>query len=130
MIKDVSELDVYQRALKALHLIYQLAKQIPPSHVKLRNQLTSAAESIPANLAEGFAKRKSAQEFKRFLHIALGSSDEVITHARTAHILSQYHHTLNPNLIDKVEFTYKIISKQINTLHKNWIDYQVKTIKE
>ncbi|MBI3558935.1 four helix bundle protein [Candidatus Gottesmanbacteria bacterium] len=45
-------------------------------------QMKRAGKSIPANIAEGFAKRKSEAEFKRFLKIAIGSSDEVISHLR------------------------------------------------
>ena len=58
MIYDVTDLDVYNRAVKALKLIYNLEKQIPNSHFKLRVQLTSAAEGIPAHLAEGRGERQ------------------------------------------------------------------------
>lgn len=62
MIYDVTDLDVYNRSLKALNLIYKLEKQIPKSHYKLAIQLTSPAEGIPAHIAEGFAKRRSIED--------------------------------------------------------------------
>ena len=57
-------------------------------HSKLRGQLTNSAKSIAPQIAEGFAKRKSQKEFKRYLEIALGSSDEVITHLREIKIIN------------------------------------------
>ena len=44
----------------------------------ITNQLRRAALSIPLNIAEGYAKRESQEEFKRFLMMALGSSNEVL----------------------------------------------------
>ena len=126
MIRDVTDLDVYNRALKALETVYQLSKQIPQSHFKLRSQIDSAAEGVHAQIAEGFAKRRSAKEFKRFLEISMGSSDEVITHARSIEILAIHYPKIDKDLCEKVIAEYKIISKQINRLRNNWIDYQSK----
>ena len=128
MIYDVTDLDVYNRAIKALNLVYQLEKQIPQSHFKLRIQFTSAAEGIPAHIAEGFAKRRSDKEWKRYLEIAMGSSDETITQTRAVQILAGYIRGIDLNLCDSVIAEYKIISKQINRLRNNWIDYNKKTI--
>ena len=36
-----------------------------------------ASTSIPLNIAEGYAKRESQVEFKRFLMIAIGSANEM-----------------------------------------------------
>jgi four helix bundle protein len=44
--------------------------------VELARQLRRAARSVPANLAEGWAKRNSAQEFRRYLQMAVGSCHE------------------------------------------------------
>ena len=123
MIYDVTDLDVYNRALSALNLVYQLEKQIPNSHFKLRNQLTSAAEGIPAHIAEGFAKRRSIKEWQRYLDIAMGSSDETITQARSIKILADHVPRISKELCNKVIDEYKIISKQLNRLKNNWIDY-------
>jgi four helix bundle protein len=62
MIYDVMDLQVYKRALEVLDLVYQLEKQIPRSLYKLASQFTSAAEGVPAQIAEGFVKRRSGKE--------------------------------------------------------------------
>ena len=126
MINDVTDLDVYNRSLASLHLVYKLEKQIPNSHAKLRIQFTSSAEGIPAHIAEGFAKRRSDKEWKRFLDIGMGSSDETITHIRAVKILANYLPGIDLQLCDEVIDTYKIISKQLNNLRKKWIDYNKK----
>ncbi len=124
MIYDVTDLDVYNRSLSALDLVYELEKQIPRSHYKLAIQLTSAAEGIPAHIAEGFAKRRSGKEWKRYLEIGLASSDETITQARVVKILAKHVPALDAKLCDKVITEYKIISKQLNSLRNKWVDYK------
>ncbi len=126
MIYDVTDLDVYNRALKALNLVYNLEKQIPKSHFKLAVQITSSAEGIPAHITEGFGKRRSDKEWKRFLEIGMGSSDETITHARSVQILAKHLPGIDNGLCEQVIAEYKIISKQINKLRNNWIDYNTK----
>jgi len=54
-----------------------------------RNQLLSAAQSIAANIAEGFL-RNSPGDFKRFLNIALGSLGEAEVRLRDGIRLSYF----------------------------------------
>lgn len=123
-IYDVTDLDVYNRSLKALKLVYQLANQIPESHLRLRSQIINSAESIPPLIAEGFAKRRSVKEFKRFLEMAMGSSDETITHDREIMILAETFKRLNNQLCQCVIDEYKIISKQLNNMIKKWTNFR------
>lgn len=116
MIKDVTDLEVYKEALRLLPRLYELLDRLPLSEHDLRVQAKRAAKSIPANIAEGFAKRFSEKEFKRYLMIALGSSDEVITHLRTLAIVKPVF-AYNANILLE---DFKTLSKRINTLHKNW----------
>jgi four helix bundle protein len=76
----------------------------------------SAAKSVAANIAEGFTKRSSEKEFKRFLKISIGSSDEVVTHLRTIYFAVP---RLQPNMKELAE-EYKILSKRLNKLHSIW----------
>jgi four helix bundle protein len=120
---DVTELRVYQRALNILPSIHKLALQLPREYRSLMMQIIASAQSIPPLLAEGFAKRLSLKEFKRFARMALGSSDETITHAREIYIISKVHFLIDKNLCIQIGKEYKIISKQLNSLIKNWRDY-------
>ena len=73
------ELKVYQRSYKAAKAIYEMTVNFPQEErYGITNQLRRASLSIPLNIAEGYAKRESQEEFKRFLMMALGSSNEVL----------------------------------------------------
>jgi len=117
MILDVTDLDVYCESLSLLEKIYDLTSKLPRSEYDLVLQLRRAAKSIAPNISEGFAKRSSEKEFKRFLAIALGSSDEVITHLREVTIVCKHLHAISQSLQDE----YKYLSKRINALKTNWI---------
>ena len=111
-MQDVTQLQIYKRALELLPLVYEVASSLPKSEFELKSQLCDAAKSISAHIAEGYAKKNSQAEFKRFLYMALGSSDETITHLRQINILKFD----VKNLCDELMERYKVESKQINAL--------------
>ena len=113
-VMDVSELRIYKDALEYLPQIYQLAKQLPRSEFELRSQLCNSAKAISAQIAEGFAKKDSQVEFKRFLLMALGSSDETITHLRQIQVLK--FENVDLELCAFLVDIYQAESKQINSL--------------
>src|SRR5262249_1947730 len=54
-----------------------LTRMFPKSEqYELGRQVRASARSIPANIAEGWAKRHSPAEFRRHLQIAIGSCEE------------------------------------------------------
>ena len=116
MIKDITDLGVYNESLQLIAEVYIICNKISYTELALKDQIKRSAYSVPANLAEGFAKRWSDKEFRRYILISLASSDETISHLRTLIIVC-------PNLQPKVMVLlnkYKELSKRINTLHKNW----------
>ncbi len=116
MIQDVTDLNVYNEANRLLPELYKLLKELPRSEIDLEWQIKRAAKSITANIAEGFGKRHFGKEFRRYLLNALGSSDEVISHLRTFALIQ-------PDKADKINLflsEYKLLSKRINALHKQW----------
>ena len=114
MNKDVSSLVIYQRALNLLPPTYKLANLLPKDEFRLKSQLCNAAKSISAQIAEGFAKKDSQIEFKRFLLMALGSCDETVTHIRQIKILK--FPNIKQETCDALIIHYVTESKQINSL--------------
>jgi four helix bundle protein len=73
------ELIVWQKAMALTREVYRPAPLLPREETNsMRSQLTRAAVSIPANIAEGWA-RESGRETSQFLAIAHGSLAETET---------------------------------------------------
>ncbi|OGH47792.1 MAG: hypothetical protein A3A51_03730 [Candidatus Levybacteria bacterium RIFCSPLOWO2_01_FULL_39_10] len=123
MIKDVTDLEVYRLSLELLDPLYKLATLLPPDHRRLKYQMTEAGEKIPPIIAEWFGKKRSPREFCRFLSMALGSSDEVITHIREVKIVARRYARIKEEQCDKLIGGYKILSKKLNKLLSSWQRY-------
>lgn len=124
VIRDVEDLRVYKQSLEALRQVYELVGLLPRTSERLAKQISASAESIPALIAEGFGKRRSPKEFKRFLEMAMGSSDETITHSKVIKILSEKFPRIPKELCMNLELEYRSISKQINKLISIWSDFR------
>ena len=89
---DFKKLDVWQKAHALALCIDRTRKTIRSSdYTSLRNQIFTAALSIPANIAEG-RRKTSEKEFARFLGIAVASASELESHlifARDANPISE-----------------------------------------
>ena len=78
MIKRYEDLEVYRRAYASSLEVHKLSLTLPKmEQYELASQLRRATKSIPMNIAEGYGKKASVAEFKRYLKIARGSNDEV-----------------------------------------------------
>ena len=110
-VKDVTDLRIYRQSMELLPLLYELSRQIPERD--LRDQLQGAGRSIAPLIAEGFAKKPSTKEFKRFLTMALGSSDEVQTHLSQTSLIYKLG-------TEELIAQYKALSKQIHTTITVW----------
>ncbi len=80
------------------------------------DQIRRASKSICANIAEGFVKqKKSKAEFKRFLQMALGSSNEMLVWILYCKELSY----VSEEDARRWYNEYLSICKMLNTLHGN-----------
>jgi len=77
-IRHYKDLLVYNQSFRAALKISKATKSFPQSEqFELARQMRAAARSIPANIAEGWARRQSPAEFRRFLQMAIGSCEEM-----------------------------------------------------
>jgi len=120
MIRDVTDLEIYNLSLELLRPLYKLVNLLPQNHRRLRYQVSEAGEKIAPQIAEGFGKKRSPREFCRFLSMALGSSDEVITHIREIKIVAENYTRINLKDCDYLIDQYKILSKKLNKLISSW----------
>lgn len=72
------QLDIWRRGLTLSAELHRHARSVRPawSDRSLLDQITRAATSVPANVAEG-ALRGTNREFARFLSIAMASAAEL-----------------------------------------------------
>ena len=108
-IVSVRDLRIYSLANELLPQIYEI--QTP--EIDLNRQLKRAARSIAANISEGYARKDSSKEFKRFLRIALGSSDEVQTHLEQIQLIYKI------DTHEAIE-SFRDLSRQINKTIQVW----------
>jgi four helix bundle protein len=83
-MQDYEKLIVWQHAHRVAADVQQATMKIArQDNAGLISQMRRAAQSVPANIAEG-ASKESAREFARFLQIAAGSAAELHYHLRFA----------------------------------------------
>jgi len=72
------KLIVWQKAMQLFELVWNIAFHEARIDFKLRSQLADAAQSVSANISEGYGRR-SINEYIQFLYYALGSLAETMT---------------------------------------------------
>jgi four helix bundle protein len=110
--RNYRELIVWQDAIKIAKVVYQLTGKFPKQETyALADQLRRAVVSVPSNIAEGQA-RKSPGDFRRFLHIALGSLAEVDTQL----VLAQEFWYLSKEDVDPMDEQIQNLRKKLYAL--------------
>lgn len=117
MIKTFRDLEVYQEAYQLMLTVHQAVKKLPVyERNDLASQMRRASKSCPANIAEGWAKRRFEKEFKRHLDSAIGSANEMEVHIETARDLGYWGKDFCETLLTK----YKHLGGKLTNLQKNW----------
>ena len=84
---NFQELKIWQKSMDITEQTYRLSAEFPKEEkYGLTSQIRRSAVSIPSNIAEG-AGRNTDGEFKNFLVIASGSSNELFTQLILSHRL-------------------------------------------
>src|SRR6185312_16649533 len=82
------KLEVWQRGMDLFAMAFRLSAGV--SDFKLKSQFRDAAQSVSANIGEGYGRR-SLPEYLQYLYIAKGSLSETLTRAigfRTVEVVS------------------------------------------
>ena len=117
VVASYKDLRIYQRSYELALQIHKITTKFPAQErQELGNQLRRAATSVPINIAEGYGRKRSPEDFKRFLVIALGSNNEVnviLDLVRDLGYLQEDHHK-------KLAQENTDIGKGINKLIQVW----------
>ena len=118
-VESFEDLEVFQRAYRISLEVHRKSLEFPAIEQRaLGDQARRASKSICANVAEGFAKQgSSAAEFKRYLLMATGSSDEMRVWARYCRDLGYIDEPTWQRWRDE----YHEIAKMLQGLSRNWL---------
>jgi four helix bundle protein len=113
-VVSFEDLEVFQRAYRLSLEVHRKSLDMPKIEQQaLGDQVRRASKSICSNLAEGYGRQKQSKaEFKRFVWMAVGSSDEMRVWARYALDLGYIDEQTWRNWRDE----YQVISKQLQVL--------------
>jgi len=120
-VRSFRDLEVFERSRALQVPIYKLAEGFPDfEKYDLADQMRRACKSVPTNIAEGYAKRDSVKEFKRYLRVAMASANEMEVHLETARDLGY----VTPELCARYVAEYQVIGKQLHRLIENWKSFK------
>jgi four helix bundle protein len=81
VFQTYKDLEIYRLSHELAIEIHKVSLSLPKfEFYEEGSQVRRAAKSIPANIAEGFGRRRYKNEFIRFLTFALASCDETKEH--------------------------------------------------
>lgn len=112
---NFQNLKIWQKAMDVAEQTYLISSEFPKEEkYGLRSQIRRSAVSIPSNIAEG-AGRNTDGEFRNFLGIASGSSNELFTQLILSHRLNlisedKIQHLIK-DLIEVQKMNYTFIQK-------------------
>jgi four helix bundle protein len=114
--RSYRDLVVWQDSIQLAKAIYKLAENFPKHETyALADQIRRAVVSVPSNIAEGQA-RKAPGDFRRFLHIALGSLAEVDTQLVLAQEFGYLGKEEVDGLFEQIQMLRKKLYALINSL--------------
>jgi len=117
-ITSVDDLDVFRKSYRLSLEVHRATLTFPDIEQRaLADQIRRASKSIPANLAEGFAKHfVSTAEFKRYVMIALGSTEEMRVWVRYCLDLGYVNDAVARRWLDG----YQEIARMLVGLYRSW----------
>ena len=103
---------VWQESMALAKQMHQLCSTFPPYETyALADQIRRSAVSIPSNIAEGYG-RGTDKEITHFLHISLGSANELDTQV----LLAQEFGYVSPDSYDLIQTKISSIIKMLRSL--------------
>lgn len=117
MIASYKDLEVYKEGYQMFLKIHKMTQTYPSiERYEIGAQIRRAAMSIPLNIAEGYGKKSSELDFKRFLKMAIGSCNEVQVMLDMSKDLEYISHEIYKEYAER----YEVLGRRLNTLIQKW----------
>jgi four helix bundle protein len=116
-IKTYKDLNVFKESYQLALDISRASRSLPAhEQFELGRQLRRAARSVPVNVVEGWGKRASNPEFKRYLQISIGSCEE----CKFWLDMAKDEGYLRPTDCDELTNRFNVVGAMLRSLWKNW----------
>jgi four helix bundle protein len=119
-VVSFTDLEVYNRLYDLSLVVHrEIIPKLPDKEkYGLKDQLSRSTKSPCALIAEGYARRQTGKQWKKYLRDAIGECNETIVHL-------SYSRDLYPNYVDvklcnKLIKDYDISAKQLFRLGESW----------
>jgi four helix bundle protein len=120
-IKTYKDLNVFKESYRLALDVSRSTKGLPAhEQFEIGRQLRRAARSVPANIVEGWAKRSSPSEFKRYLQISIGSCDE----CKFWLDLTRDEGYLSEKDADTLSNRFALLGAMLKSLWKTWKSFE------
>jgi four helix bundle protein len=117
MIKTFFDLDVFKLSYQAAMEVFNMTRSFPKEErYSLTDQIVRSSRSVSANIAEGWAKRKYENDFKRHLIYSMGSLEET----KVWLLFSKDCLYINDELYKMLEKKLDECGAKIYKLYENW----------
>ncbi len=116
-IRSFRDLEVYQEGFQLAMDVFRMTQGFPKEELyALTTQMRNASRSVPANIAEGWTKRRHELIFKRQLLDAIGSANEMLVWLDTARSCEYIAGTAHKSFTDR----YEVLGRRMHQLLVNW----------
>ena len=121
IMKSYRDLEVYSESYALALEVHKLSLKLPKHELyETGSQVRRSSKGIPANIAEGYGRKRYKSEFIRFLIFAHSSCDETIVHLSFIRDLYENLEDETDKLIEKYTELSKKIYKFIEYVVKEW----------
>lgn len=111
-MKGYKDLGVYQQAHKLAVEIHKMSLVLPNfEKYEEGTQIRRSSKSVPANIVEGYGRKRYQAEFIRFLVFAHASCEETIEHLE---LLFETGSLKDKNTFDKLLQDYNVLGGMLN----------------
>ena len=112
-VQSYRDLEVYQLSFAGAVKVHEMTMGLPKHELyEVGSQIRRSAKGIPANIAEGFGRRRYKNEYLHFLTIALASCDETQVHLEMLHATAG----LDDSTHESLSSLYSTLGRKLNRL--------------
>ncbi len=119
-IQSYRDLEVFQLSFELAVEVDRASKALPKHELyEVGSQIRRSAKSIPANIAEGFGRRRYKQEYIKFLVYALASCDETRVHLEMLFQTGSLQEAVYQPLVSRYDLLGRKLNNFLQSIIKN-----------